>query len=93
MSLDGLEHRLADYFDSFARGDDVAPATRFYLEGYLQALIDTDALSESEAWQLIATCCQSSLGEEAASVYRNAQGEIVLHSHMRRAPVYPTTPQ
>lgn len=93
MSLDALKQKLGEYFESFALGDDVPPAKRYFIEGYIQALLDSQSLSDSEARQLIASCCEASLGEDAARVYREQEGDIVLHSHMRRAPVYPTTSQ
>ena len=84
-----LEQAIDDYFAAFAEGFDVPPARRFFLEGYLQALVDSDQLLLREVLERLASACERHLGAEAAQRYREADG-IVLHSHMRRAPVYPS---
>lgn len=87
------EQALTDYFSDFAAGDDVPPARRYHLEGYLQALIDAGQLTPSGAQDLLVKLCRKCLGDAAADLYRtnpNSQPTVVLHSHMPRAPVYPS---
>lgn len=84
-----LEQAIDDYFAAFAEGFDVPPARRFFLEGYLQALVDSGQLSREEVLGRLARACEKHLDAETAQRYRDAN-EIVLHSHMRRAPVYPS---
>lgn len=90
MASDSLSQQLNDYFGAFARGDDVTPARRYFLEGYMAALVELEQRSTADILQMIATCCESHLGKEAASVYQ-PDSPLMLHSHMRRAPVYPTS--
>lgn len=84
-----LRQLLDQYFSAFAQGNDVPPARRYFLEGYLRACVDGNLLGLGQACALIAECCQPHLGEDIAHQYRTA-GSLILHSHMKRAPVYPT---
>lgn len=90
MATDSLTQQLQDYFEAFARGDDVPPARRYFLEGYMTALVDLEYRSANDILETIAACCESHLGKEAARVYE-PDSPLMLHSHMRRAPVYPTS--
>ncbi|MBB3046100.1 hypothetical protein FHR99_000336 [Litorivivens lipolytica] len=90
MAFGNLKSLLNEYFGAFARGDDVAPARRYFLEGYMTALVEMEHCAASDILQLIADSCESHLGKEAASVYQS-DSPLMLHSHMRRAPVYPTS--
>lgn len=85
-----VEQALADYFSDFAKGFGVPPARRYYLEGYLQAMIDADLLTLANAQKLVADQCRHVLGDDAAALYRTRQDKVILHSHMPRAPVYPS---
>mgnify|MGYP000079535872 CR=1 FL=1 len=83
---------LEDYFSAFAQGMDVPPARRFFIEGYLQALVDVGELTLDEASALVEKVCCSHLGDSAAAPYRDSTpsgGPITLHSHTLRAPVFP----
>ena len=84
-----LRQMLDQYFSAFARGDDVPPARRYFLEGYLRACVDGELLNLAQAGALIGECCQPHLGDELARQYSTAN-TLILHSHMKRAPVYPT---
>ncbi len=85
-----LEQALRDYFSDFAQGCDVPPARRFFIEGYLQAAIDAEILTPARAREQVADICAHQLGAAAAEVYRSEEGRLILHSHMPRAPVYPS---
>ncbi len=87
--MDWVIQALDSYFSNFARGMDVPPARRYFLEGYLQAMVDGGVLSQAETLTLIADTCARHFDDELANTYRSAE-HLVLHSHMRRAPVYPS---
>ncbi|HCS28360.1 MAG TPA: hypothetical protein DIW43_12955 [Spongiibacteraceae bacterium] len=80
---------LTDYFSAFAGGMDVPPARRYFIEGYLQALLDAGQMSFVDAQTLVVEACSAILGDEAAAQYKRQQDRIMLHSHTPRAPVYP----
>ncbi len=86
---DTIRDALDAYFRAFAEGSDVPPAQRFYLEGYMQACVDGGLLNLAQVSQLILESCGRHLGDEVASIYQCADA-LVLHSHMKRAPVYPS---
>lgn len=85
-----VEQALVDYFSAFAEGMDVPPARRYFIEGYLQAMIDAGQLTSDSARNLLMRQCERILGEEAAARYRSGDDRVILHSHMLRAPVVPS---
>ncbi|MFT5575701.1 MAG: hypothetical protein ACI89D_001220 [Bermanella sp.] len=85
-----VEQALADYFAGFAGACDVPPARRYFIEGYLKAVIDAELLSPKQARTLVADLCERYLGAAAAEIYRSDEARLILHSHTPRAPVYPS---
>lgn len=58
------EQKLHDYFRRLEQGQDVSPANRFRLEGYLQALVDQGLLAEDWLSECIEKCLPEFMDRE-----------------------------
>lgn len=81
-----VDQLLADYFMRLAQGQDISPAERFRLEGYLQAIISFELMSEASLIKLK----RQHIGNKCLANADNACW--LLPFEMRAAPVKPSTP-
>lgn len=90
QALQQCEGQLLAIFSELQQGRDVAPATRYRIEGYLAALVAMDVLSEAQA---AATIDQAWRQVFTTEPVRDANSPLSIPVVMPRAPVYPSTQQ
>lgn len=85
-----LRERLHVFFRDQAEGWDIPPAQLYRLEGFIEAGLSLQLVSQDEVRQQLLSLATDYLPEEDAELYQQ-DDRIVLHLHMKTAPVYPST--
>lgn len=87
-----IEQRLVEIFTAYKQGQDVSPARRFHLEGYVQACCELQLISIEQALKLMADT-YTGVFAEPFDVERQCEQQqaFVIPALMKRAPVYPST--
>ncbi len=86
--FESIETRLTKIYAEYAIGNDVAPATLFRTEGFIEAACLSGLVNEREVLSLMERLQNSLLG----FVQPQAEaGRLAIHSTMKRAPVCPST--
>lgn len=80
-----VDHLLADYFQRLSAGQDVSPADRFRLEGYLRAIVSFELMPEATLLGLK----HKYIASEAVSDLPSLSWQLPFK--MTAAPVKPST--
>lgn len=88
--LASLSVRLRGFFKDQAAGLDVPPGHLYRLEGRMELAQELGLIESAELRELLVSLCREILGEHAAKSYLDDQ-RIILHLHMKPAPVTPST--
>lgn len=90
QAIDSCERQLLALFTALFEGRDIAPATQYRLEGYLEALVAMGLLSEDEAASLIDRAWREVFN---TAPVRGGSSPLSIPVVMQRAPVFPSTKQ
>jgi hypothetical protein len=92
-----IDDRLESFFAEMRDGGNSSPASRFQLEGLLQAAVTLEIATQATLWQRLSRVYSEVCGVSAESVFgepwNSQEGFPALPVLGRRAPVYPTTKQ
>lgn len=83
-----LQERLDAFFREQAEGWDIPPAHLYRLEGFIEAGLRLELISRQQVRRQLLALADHYLCAEDADLYRQDE-DIVLHLHMKTAPVYP----
>jgi hypothetical protein len=82
------QQRLRTIFEALARGEDVAPAQRYRVEGFMAAGVHLQLASEQELAEIMAGLQREILNIEPPCL---AADPLTISVVMKRAPVTPST--
>lgn len=88
--VDALAARLRSFFEDQAAGLDIPPALLYRLEGRMEMALEFGLIEQQPLRDLLVGLCREILGDTAAQFYLDDQ-RIILHLHMKPAPVTPST--
>lgn len=87
-----LTQRIDTVFLAYYAGDDVSPALRFQVEGFIQAGLVLGLMDEPSLNELKQSRYKLIYGEHEALPVSEAEGASLIPVLMKRAPVRPSTP-
>ena len=91
-----LEKRWREMFGALAEGADVPPAQRLRAEGIMEAAVLLELAGEEDLLAAMDACYRDAFGRDLADDFGADWREFYpfpqIPAVMRRAPVYPSTP-
>lgn len=87
-----LTQRIDMVFLAYHAGEDVSPAQRFQVEGFIQAGLALGLMDEPSLNKLKKSRYRLIYGEHGELPFSEAEGASFIPVLMKRAPVRPSTP-
>lgn len=84
-----LEARLQAFFADQHAGLDIPPAVLYRLEGAMDSAVKLGVISKASLRQRLLALAEQYLDAPLQDIYRRDH-RLLLHLHMREAPVYPS---